>query len=152
MGKQWDLDVEKDATFQDSVSVADDLAVTDQITGADVTATDDATVGDDLTVTDAIAAGGDISITTAGKGLKVKEGANAKSGVSAAMVAGEIVVSTTAVGANSRIQLTPQTLGTVTRPAAVGVTARTPGTSFTITSSDNTDTSTVAWLIVEPAA
>lgn len=141
MGKQWDLDVQQDATFQDSVSVGDDVAVTD-----------DVTVGDDLTVTDQVLAAGDISTTVAGKGFKVKEGANAKMGVSAAMTAGEIVISTTAVGANSRIFLTVQALGTVTAPKAVAVTARTPGTSFTITSSDNTDTSTVAWLIVDPAA
>lgn len=141
MAKQWDLDVAQDASFGDSVTVADD-----------VTVTDDTTVGDDLTVTDEINAAGHISVTVAGKGLKVKEGSNARMGVSGAMTAGTITISTTAVGATSRIFLTPQTLGTITRPAAVGVTARTPGTSFVITSSDNTDTSTVAWLIVDPAA
>lgn len=94
---------------------------------------------------------GDLVVTTAGQGLQIKEGSNAKMGVSGAMTAGSIVISTTAVTANSRIFLTPQTLGTVARPAALGVTARTAGTSFTITSSDATDTSTVAWLIVEPS-
>lgn len=82
-------------------------------------------------------------------GLTVKEGANAKQGV-ATMVAGTVTVSNTSVTANSRIQLTVQSLGTVTAPKAIAVTARTAGTSFTITSADNTDTSVVAFEIFEP--
>ncbi len=66
------------------------------------------------------------------------------------MVAGTTTVLDATVTASSRILLTPQTLGTIPRPAALGVTARTPGVSFTITSSDATDTSTVAWTIIEP--
>lgn len=96
------------------------------------------------------ATSGDVSIATAGKGLKVAEGANAKMGT-AVLVAGTVTVSTTAVTANSRIFLTAQVLGTVADPKALAVTARVNGTSFTITSSDNTDTSTVAWMMVEPA-
>ncbi len=92
---------------------------------------------------------GDLAILVEGKGLLIQEGANGKLGVSTAMVAGQVVVTTTAVGANSRIFLTPQTLGTILRPAAVGVTSRTAGTSFTITSSDATDTSTVGWVILD---
>lgn len=92
----------------------------------------------------------DIKIGTAGKGFYVKEGANATMGV-ATLVAGTVVVATTKVTANSRIQLTAQVLGTVTVPKAIAVTARTAATSFTITSADATDTSTVAWQIVEPA-
>jgi hypothetical protein len=56
------------------------------------------------------------------------------------------------VTANSRILLTVQSLGTVTAPKAVAVTARTAATSFTITSADNTDTSVVAYEIFEPGA
>lgn len=92
----------------------------------------------------------DFAISVAGKGLQVKEGANAKMGT-ATLVAGAVVVATTAVTANSRIFLTVQTLGTVAAPKAIAVTARTAGTSFTITSADGTDTSVVAWLLVEPA-
>lgn len=94
---------------------------------------------------------GDLIIGTAGEGLKVKEGSNATMGT-ATMVAGTVVVETTKVTATSRIFLTVQSLGTVSAPKAIGVTARTPATSFTITSADNTDTSVVAWVIVEPAA
>lgn len=91
-----------------------------------------------------------LTLTTAGSGLRIKEGSNATSGV-ATLVAGTVTVSTTKVTANSRIQLTPNTLGTVTVPQAVGVTARSAGTSFTITSADATDTSDIAWVIIENA-
>lgn len=93
---------------------------------------------------------GNLKTSAVGSGLYVKEGTNATMGV-ATLVAGVVVVSTTKVTANSRILLTPQTLGTITLPAAVGVTARAAGTSFTITSTAVTDTSTVAWVILEPA-
>lgn len=84
----------------------------------------------------------------AGSGLKIKEGSNAKMGT-ATLVGGTVTVNTTAVTANSRIFLTTQTLG-----GTIGVqyiSARSAGTSFTITSASGTDTSTVAWLIVEPS-
>lgn len=86
-----------------------------------------------------------------GNGVQVTEGTNAKQGT-ATLVAGTKVVANTAVTANSRIFLTVQSLGTVTSPHALAVTARTAGTSFTITSADNTDTSTVAYEIFEPVS
>lgn len=92
--------------------------------------------------------GGEIIANTVGKGLKVKEGTNAKMGL-ATLAAGTVTVSTTAVTANSRIFLTPQAGGGT--PGWVRVSARSAGTSFTITSSSGTDTSTVAWIIIEPA-
>lgn len=94
--------------------------------------------------------GGQLVCGTAGVGLAVKEGANACQGV-ATLVAGTATVSTTVVAATSRIQISVQSLGTVTAPKAVAVTARTAGTSFTITSADPTDTSTVAWEIFQAA-
>lgn len=93
---------------------------------------------------------GSFSLTTAGGGLLIKEGANATAGA-ATLVAGTVTVNTTKVTASSRIQLTVQSLGTVAAPKAVAVTARTAGTSFTITSADATDTSVVAWTLIEPA-
>lgn len=89
----------------------------------------------------------DLRIATAGRGLQVAEGANAKSGV-ATLVAGTVTVNTTAVTPNSRIQLTGQVDGGT--PGFQRVSARVAGTSFTITSSNAADTSQVAWLIVEP--
>lgn len=93
--------------------------------------------------------GGDVIAGTAGKGLKVKEGTNARMGV-ATLVGGTVVISTTAVTANSRILLTSQAPNAGT-PGFLRISARTAGTSFTILSSNAADTSTVAWMIVEPA-
>ncbi|MFE9003093.1 hypothetical protein ACFYOY_13270 [Streptomyces sp. NPDC007875] len=90
----------------------------------------------------------DFRIATAGRGLMVAEGSNAKMG-RATLVAGAATVSTTAVTASSEIFLTNQALGGTA--GFLRVSARTAGTSFTITSSSGTDTSTVAWMIVEPA-
>lgn len=97
---------------------------------------------------DQLATDDDFLVNLAGKGLRVKEGSNAKMGVST-LVAGTVVVSNTSVTANSRIFLTIQTPGGT--PGDVRVSARTAGTSFTILSSSGTDTSVVAWLILEPA-
>jgi hypothetical protein len=98
-----------------------------------------------MRITDA----GEIIITTLGKGLSIKEGSNARMGT-ATLVGGTLTVNTTAVTANSRIFLTCQTPGGT--PGFLYVSARSASTSFTITSGSGTDTSTVAWLIVEPAA
>ena len=99
---------------------------------------------------DVLANTGNIYISTVGKGLYLKEGANAKMGV-ATLSGGTVTVNTTAVTANSRIYLTGQTLGTVVIPSNYGVSARVAATSFTILASQPTDTSDVAWMIVEPA-
>ena len=115
-------------------------------------ATTSVTAGTTLTATlGAITAtDGDLVLNTAGNGVNIKEGSNARLGV-VDLTTGSAVVSTTEVTANSRIFLSIQVLGTVGAPMPIGVTARTPATSFTITSSDGTDTSTIAWMIVEPA-
>lgn len=91
---------------------------------------------------------GKLILAVAGAGLSVKEGSNATSGT-AVLVGGTLVVSTTKVTATSRIQLTSQVDGGT--PGFLRVSARTGATSFTILSSSGTDTSTVAWFIVEPA-
>lgn len=67
-----------------------------------------------------------------------------------ALVSGTKTVSDTAITANSVIQVVLKTLGTITAPKAVAVTARTPGTSYVVTSADNTDTSIYQVLITEP--
>jgi hypothetical protein len=92
---------------------------------------------------------GSLRVSTVGQGLKVAEGANAKQGVST-LVGGQVVVANTSITANSRVQVTVQSLGTVSRPQGVGVSARVAGTSFTLMSADATDTSVVAWSIFEP--
>lgn len=90
----------------------------------------------------------DFKITTAGKGLFVKEGANAKMG-QAVLVGGTVTVNTTAVTANSRIQLTHAVVGGTIGIVSVGTI--TAATSFVINSSNPLDTSTINWFIIEPA-
>jgi hypothetical protein len=90
---------------------------------------------------------GNVDINTVGRGLQVAEGTNAKSGV-ATLTAGAATVANTSVTSSSRIQLTSNADGGT--PGWLRVSARSAGTSFTITSSSATDTSSVAWFIVEP--
>jgi len=105
-------------------------------------------------LTDRLASPGTIGGVTPGivrtTGLRVVEGPNAKQGT-AVLVAGTVVVANTSVTATSRIFLTAQSLGTVTAPSALAVSARSAGVSFTILASQLTDTSTVAYEIFEPA-
>ena len=101
-----------------------------------------------LDIQGTLRATGQVSITTVGSGISIKEGTNAKMGL-ATMVAGTVTVANTSVTANSRIFLTIQSLGTVTVPMAIGVTVKTVGTSFVITSANVTDSSIIAWEIKE---
>jgi hypothetical protein len=90
----------------------------------------------------------DIIIGLAGKGLRVKEGTNARQGT-VTLVAGAATVANTSITATSRVQLTSQADGGT--PGWLRVSTRTVGTSFVITSSSSSDTSTVAYFITEPA-
>lgn len=87
---------------------------------------------------------GDLKATS----LRVMEGTNMTMG-SATLSSGTITVNTTQVTANSRIFLTVNG-GTLTNVGTPYVSARTPGTSFTITSTNGSDASDVAWIIIEP--
>lgn len=64
----------------------------------------------------------------------------------ATLAAGTVTVPSTAVTASSNIFLTSQADGGT--PGFLRISARTPGTSFTITSSNGADTSKVAWVIL----
>lgn len=92
--------------------------------------------------------GGTITAKVAGKGFQVKEGSNCKQGT-ATLSSGSAIVTNSAVTANSRILLTSNADGGT--PGWLRVSARTAGTSFTITSSSGSDASTVAYEIFEPA-
>lgn len=91
---------------------------------------------------------GNLAVGPAGSGLRVAEGANAKQGT-AVLAAGTLVVANTSVTALSRIFLTSQVDGGT--PGFLRVSARVPGVSFTILSSNVADTSTVAFEMFEPA-
>jgi colanic acid biosynthesis protein WcaM len=88
---------------------------------------------------------GNIDINTAGSGLRVAEGSNAKQGT-ATLAAGTVTVFNTSVTATSRIFLTAQDNNTT---GTVRVSARTAGTSFVITSSNSADTGVIAYEIFE---
>lgn len=90
---------------------------------------------------------GSIAIIDNNSGLYISEGPNSTIGHEV-LVGGTVTVSNSHVTAESRIFLTiQQPGGTVGTPY---ISARTPGVSFTITSTSGADTSGVAWLIVEP--
>lgn len=91
-----------------------------------------------------LTSGNKIISTSIGTGLA----AGANSFGTVPLTGGVAIVATTAVNANSLIMLSTQVLGTVVTPQSIAVTARVASTSFTITSADNTDTSTIAWQII----
>ena len=82
-----------------------------------------------------------------GGGFAIAEGTNGRMGV-ATLAAGTVTVANTSVTANTRIILTRQTAGGTLGHLSC---TKTAGTSFTITSSSNTETSTVMWELKEPA-
>lgn len=100
---------------------------------------------------------GGAQLTIAGRvdatGLNIGSGTTAsriKHGTSGALTAGSIVISDASVTANTRLFFTVHTRGTVSLPQSYDAATRTPGTSFTITSSSAIDTSTVDYLEIEP--
>jgi len=114
------------------------------------------TANSDTTLVFKTSTGTDAPITvgdaTLSGNLKVGSGANGsniariKQG-RAVLVGGTVTISDTTTTANSNIQVTSQVDGGT--PGWLRISARTAATSFTITSSSNTDTSTVAYLITE---
>lgn len=87
-----------------------------------------------------------LDVATGGKGLQVSENGTGPKQGTATLSSGTVVVSNVNVGTNSRIFLTGQD-NNVT--GALRVSARTAGTSFTITSSVGTDSGKVAYEIFE---
>lgn len=117
----------------------------------------DTTVGADGEVAPVLGLG-EVGIDTTTGDIKVGDGTTAFAALPrhvkartgrTTLVAGTKVVTDAGITAASNIFLTVQSLGTVTAAKAVAVTARSNGVSFTITSSDNTDTSVVAYLITD---
>ncbi|MGD6750342.1 glycosyl hydrolase family 28-related protein [Streptomyces sp. BH105] len=82
-----------------------------------------------------------------GGGVAIAEGTNARMGLST-LAAGTVTVANTSVTANTRVATFRQTAGGTLGHLAV---TKTAGTGFTITSSSNAETSTVAWVLFEPA-
>lgn len=132
------------------------IASTTTITaGTSLASTTSTTAGTTLTATlgNITATNGNLVLGTAGNKIVSTSVATTTTGGansfgSVALVGGTATVATTAVTANSLIFLTSQALGTVAVASGLAVTAKTPATSFVITASQVTDTSTIAWLIV----
>lgn len=79
--------------------------------------------------------------------LQIPEGTNACMGTATLNGTTAVTVTTTAVDSNTRIFLTIQTPGgTVGAPYVSSITA---GTSFAVKSTSGSDTSTVAWMLVD---
>lgn len=99
---------------------------------------------------DVTASAGHIIIDTAGKTLKIKEGANACKGTGAVMVGGAVTVNTSAVATGDMVNVSRTAVGGT---IGVGMPTRTiiNGISFTLTSSNALDTSTYDWWIVKGA-
>lgn len=91
-----------------------------------------------------VGATGDFEMALGGK-IKIATGTNASVGT-ATLASGTVTVNTSAVTASSQIIITVQETGQYN--GRVRVSARTAGTSFTISSSDNTDTAQVSWIIL----
>lgn len=107
----------------------------------------------DRTITD-----GDLIIATAGNGLQIKEGSNARMG-SSTLVSGTVTVANTSVTANTVIFLTRGAIGASSEAGVLSVGTVTASTSFVINALDPTDASVatgdvsvVNWLLIEPAA
>lgn len=90
----------------------------------------------------------DLAVDSAGRGLQVKEGSNARQGT-AILAGGSVVVANTSVTANTRIY--PGYVVPSANAGAVFCSAVTVGTGFTLKSTNAADTSTVSYLLVETA-
>ena len=94
------------------------------------------------------ASNGNMVMGTAGNGIRVKSGSNARVGVGAILSSGTLDIANTSVTANTVIMISVTTLGTVAAAQAMHV-VKDPGVKFTVTSADATDTSTFDWYMVE---
>lgn len=144
-------------TISGSLTVGTDLTVDNDIHvggNGDVTGTFRVTGASTLGVVNSsgntTVTAGDLVLATAGKGLRVKEGSNARMGTGTLNGITEVTVATTAVTASSRIFITIESPG-----GTIGgmgyVSSRVAGTSFGVKGLVVGDTSTFAWLIVEPS-
>lgn len=108
----------------------------------------DINVGGDANIEGDVNLESDLVIGVAGKGLKVAEGTDAKMGI-AILVAGIGIINTTAIAPTSRVFFSRQnnggTLGELYLSNVVA------GVSFRIRSTSTTETSAVAWIIIDPA-
>lgn len=94
---------------------------------------------------DVTAQAGNLIANTAGKGLQIKGGSNARAGTGQ-LNAGQLVVADNSVTANTLVFVFPRSHGANSGFLSCNITA---GTGFTIISSNNLDANGVSWLLVE---
>lgn len=92
---------------------------------------------------------GNLSLTAIGNKFAIKEGVNASMGLGT-LVGGTLTVANTLITANTRIFIVNQGGGVVANIGDLYISARVAGISFTVTSTNAADTSSFAWLLVEP--
>ncbi|MFE5258228.1 right-handed parallel beta-helix repeat-containing protein [Streptomyces coelicoflavus] len=88
-----------------------------------------------------------LTLGSAGGGIAIKEGANARMGV-ATLVGGTVTVANTSVTATTRVAAFRQAPGGALGHLSAVADA---GAGFTVDSSSATDTSTILWVLFEPA-
>ena len=89
---------------------------------------------------------GNLKITTAGKGLQIETGAVTDRLGTSTLVAGTVTVANTSAVTADKLFLSRATTGGTTGHLSYTLSS---GTSFTINSTSNTDTSTINWLLVK---
>ena len=88
-----------------------------------------------------------LNLGSAGGGIAIAEGANARMGVDT-LAAGTVTVANTSVTATTRVAPFRQAAGGTLGHLSVTVD---PGVGFTVTSGSAADTSTICWVLFEPA-
>lgn len=94
----------------------------------------------------------DFKITTAGKGIYIKEGSNARMGTGT-LIGGTATISNTSITANTRVFCFDTNGASLTNVGTLAedLTARVVSTSFKINSTNVLDTSTFNWILFEPS-
>jgi hypothetical protein len=115
-----------------------------------VTANTTTTIGTVVTILNSSASISGVAASSVGSGFLIKEGANARMGT-VTLVNGLATIANTTITANTRIFLTNNDQDALAIISFMRVTGRTPGVSFSISSGVAGDTSSVAWLLIEPA-
>jgi hypothetical protein len=102
-------------------------------------------IGDATTPTEVLDVVGNLSLVTAGNKIKITTGSNASVGTGT-LSGGTVTVSTTAVSASSLIFI--QYTGSLTNSGQLTISAKSAGTSFTVTSTNASDANTFNWWII----
>lgn len=126
-----------------------DCDINGNMTAATFAAANGVTGGNAVTATtgNVTASNGNVVMSTAGKGIVLKSGSNARIGTGT-LSGGTLTVANTSVTANTRVFLCDTTSGALTNVGSLTV-VTTAGTGFVVSSTNVLDTSTFNWMLVE---